>query len=230
MDVIIFIALLILFLGIGYRASTITTYDSTDYLVAGRSISPLLTALSASASKYSGYMFVGLVGYIYHYGLSSVWILLGFLFGDALAFYTLHQKVREESERIKATTFIGLISRWHHNDYTVLRLLLGLIALIFLMTYAAAQFSAGSKTLYAAFNWHHHAGATICAILIIAYCLKGGLRASIWTDAAQAIIMFIALTILLTSIVNASQGIGSFIHSLQQVSPSYLNLGTERFG
>jgi hypothetical protein len=37
--------------------------NEADFLLAGRAVSPLLTALSAAATKYSGYMFIGLIGY-----------------------------------------------------------------------------------------------------------------------------------------------------------------------
>src|SRR5690606_31688438 len=36
-----------------------------DYLLAGRSVSPWLTALSSVATNNSGFMFIGLIGYAY---------------------------------------------------------------------------------------------------------------------------------------------------------------------
>ncbi len=230
MDLFIFIALLTLFIYIGYRASQNNQNTRNDYLLTGQTTPPLLAALSAAASKYSGYMFVGLVGYIYYQGLSAIWILLGFLFGDILAFFSLHQKVNEETRRNKTKTFIGLISCWNDNNYIVLRKILGFIALFFLMIYASAQLYAGGKKLYAAFNWPVTLGAVVCATIIVVYCLKGGLRASIWTDDAQAIVMIFALAILMITAILKSHGTSAFFGNLQNISPDYMRFGLERFG
>jgi len=102
--------------------------------------------------------------------------------------------------------------------------------LIFLLTYAAAQFNAGGKALYAIFGWHYYLGSLIIALLIITYCLKGGLRASIWTDAAQAIVMMLALIILLVSAIAHAEGLTPLIQQLHNISPDYLSLGVEKFG
>jgi sodium/proline symporter len=230
MEIIIFISLLSLFVGIGHIASRRNTQTSSDYLLANNTTSPLLIALSAASSKYSGYIFIGLTGYIYINGLPAIWILLGFLFGDALVFYSIHQKVREETDRLGSKSFIDLISRWHHGDYSVTRVTISIISLLFLLTYAAAQFNAGGKALYAIFGWHYYLGSLIIALLIITYCLKGGLRASIWTDAAQAIVMMLALIILLVSAITHAEGLTPLIQQLHNISPDYLSLGVEKFG
>jgi sodium/proline symporter len=226
MEIFIFISLLGLFIGIGYVASRHNTNDASDYLLAGRTVSPLLTALSAAASKYSGYIFIGLAGYIYTHGLSAVWIPLGFLFGDALVFYSIHQKIHQETNRTNATSFIALISRWHHGDYKITRITIGLISLVFLLTYAAAQFNAGGKALQAMFGWDYHSSAIICSVLILTYCLKGGLRASIWTDAAQSVVMVLALILLLASALYHAKGVEPLFAQLDQVSADYLSLST----
>jgi Na+/proline symporter len=230
METLIFISLLFLFLATGYVASRHNNHTSSDYLLANSTTPSLLTALSAASSKYSGYVFIGLAGYIYINGLTAIWILLGFLFGDALVFYSIHQKVREETSRLDSKSFIGLISRWHHGDYSVTRITISIISLIFLLTYSAAQFNAGGKALYAIFGWHYYLGSLICALLILTYCLKGGLRASIWTDAVQAIVMMIALIMLLFSAIQHAEGLTPLIQRLHNVSPDYLSLGVEKFG
>ncbi|MFT5163292.1 MAG: sodium/proline symporter [Alteromonadaceae bacterium] len=234
MEIFAFVIFLAIFTAIGIlsskRNSSQNADNDLDYLLAGRDVSPLLTALSAAATKYSGYMFIALMGYIYTYGLSAIWLIFGFLFGDLVAFYFVHAKVREQAEKSNAMSFADLISRWHGGDYRILRAAIGIISLVFLATYAAAQFNAGGKALYVLFGWHYNVGIIIGAGLILSYCLTGGLRASIWTDAAQSVVMISALIILLVASVNAAGGIGDFTTNLQAVSPNYMGLGVERFG
>lgn len=230
MAIVSFVIFLFVFIVIGIASSRKQSQNDIDYLMAGRDVSPTLTALSAAATKYSGYMFVGLMGYIYTHGLSAIWLACGFLFGDLLAFYFVHAKVRQQAEKTNALSFADLISRWHHGNFTKLRAVIGVISLMFLATYAAAQFSAGGKALQVLFGWHFNVGIIIGALLILSYCLTGGLRASIWTDAAQSVVMMLALLVLLFTALDASGGWVLFIDKLEGVSPTYLDLGVERFG
>jgi sodium/proline symporter len=225
-----FLGFLLLFGLIGLLSARRAEEGQADYLLAGRSVTPVLTALSAAATKYSGYMFVGLMGYIYTFGLSGIWLALGFFFGDLLAFSFVHARVRQAAAATGALTFADLVSRWHGGDYRVLRVAIGLLTLIFLATYAAAQFNAGSKALQVLFGWHQLAGTLIGAGVILAYCLAGGLRASIWTDAGQSLLMMAAMWLLLIIAVTAAGGIGPFIGQLHAVSPAYMDLGQTRFG
>ena len=39
-------------------------------------------------------------------------------------------------------------------------------------------------------------GAVLGALIVVVYCFAGGIRASIWTDAAQSIVMFVAMLLL----------------------------------
>lgn len=230
LEIIGFLFFLLIFAGIGLWSNNRRTSAGNDYLLAGRAVSPLLTALSAAATKYSGYMFIGLIGYIYTYGLSAIWLICGFLFGDIIAYSFVHRHLRQAAEDTDASTFAELLERWHTGYYRYLRIAIGVLTLVFLCTYAGAQLNAGGKALYAIFGWPTFSGALIGAGLILAYCLFGGLRASIWTDAAQSILMMSAILLLLVASVISVGGIGVFIEKLQQVAPGYLDPGISRFG
>ncbi len=206
------------------------TSQGAEYLLAGQDVSPVLTALSAAATKYSGYMFIGLIGYIYTYGLSAIWLVFGFFFGDVIAYSFVHKKLRQAAGETGALSFAELLAKWHGGDYKRLRAVVGILTLVFLTTYAAAQFSSGGKALHVLFSWHEYAGAVIAAGLILVYCFAGGLKASIWTDAAQSILMMAAMLMLLVAAIIGAGGMADFAGKLDAVSPDYLSLGTERFG
>ena len=230
MEIVGFLFFLILFVVIGLWSTRQQTDKENDYLLAGATVSPLLTALSAAATKNSGYMFIGLIGYIYNFGLSAAWLVCGFLFGDLIAFCVVHKKLREATRQTGALSFAELLSKWNGGHYRILQITIGIITLAFLAIYAAAQLNAGGKALHVLFQWHTYTGACIGAGLILMYCMSGGLRASIWTDAAQSILMMFAMLMLLGSAIYHAGGTEEFIGKLDQVSPSYLDLGVERFG
>src|SRR3972149_6787524 len=79
---------------------------------------------------------------------------------------------------------------------------------------------AGSKALFAMFGWPIATGAVISAIMIALYCFAGGIRASIWTDAAQSIVMIIAMIIMVWFGITDQGGISNALNQLNQIDHS----------
>ncbi len=219
-----FLAFLLLFVVIGLFSLRERRKNSNDYLLAGHNVKPWLVALSAVATNNSGYMFIGMIGYTYSVGISSIWMMIGWVLGDFIASLIVHRPVREMTERHGVHTFGGLLSHWHDTNYSVLRFIVGLITLVFLGTYAAAQLSAGSKALHVLFDWQLYSGALIGTVIVLLYSFAGGIRASIWTDAAQSIVMIIAMSMMLYTTVDNLGGLAGFTQQLNLVDSGYLSL------
>ena len=75
-----FMAYLVLMMGIGYYAYK-RTVDSTDYFLGGRTLGPWPTAISAGASDMSGWLLLGLPGFAFTSGATSLWLAGGLLVG-----------------------------------------------------------------------------------------------------------------------------------------------------
>jgi len=120
-----FVFFLVAFVVIGLWSTRRKSGEKSDYLLAGGEVSPVLTALSAAATKNSGYMFIGLIGYIYQFGLSAIWLICGFLFGDLIAYTMVHRKLRKATEETGAVSFAQLISRWNGGSYRRLQVMMG---------------------------------------------------------------------------------------------------------
>ena len=71
-----FLFAMALFFVIGIASARKATKEVSDYLVAGRSISPVAAGLSAAASNNSGFMFIGAIGFTYSYGMSALVVCL----------------------------------------------------------------------------------------------------------------------------------------------------------
>ena len=99
-----------------------------------------------------------------------------------------------------------------------------LIITMFLSIYSAAQFKAGSKALHVILDWDVNSGAIICTGIVILYCFFGGIRASIWTDAAQSFVMVCSMALLLFFSIESVGSIALLFEKLSQVSDTYLNL------
>lgn len=216
-----FMAFLALFAAVGLASHRLARPASSDYLLASQSVPAWLVGLSAVATNNSGYMFIGVIGYTHAVGLPSIWLMIGWIAGDFVASGLIHRKLRHATFDNGAQTFAEMLSRWHGTDFRVLRRLAALISILFLGAYAAAQLSAGSKALTALFGWAPAAGAILGAIIVLAYCLAGGIRASIWTDAAQSIVMLGAMGLLFGVCVDTLGGPAEAWSALATVSPGY---------
>ena len=224
MAIVSFVGFLLFFLAVGMWSASRAKGTMEDYLLAGRSIPPLLTSLSAAATNNSGFMFIGMIGAVYAGGLKWMWLQWGFIFGDYLASLRIYRRVREVSERRRVFSYAALISRWHGEERREIRILASLLTVVFLGVYAAAQFKAGGKALEVLFGWHESAGAVLGACIISLYCWAGGLRASIWTDTAQSVIMIGSMGFLLFSAIDHMGGAAAFLSMLYEVSPDYMEI------
>lgn len=194
-----FLVFLGVFVAIGVASSMKAQNTTDDYLVAGRSVAPWLAALSAVATNNSGFMFIGMIAYTYRVGIESVWMMVGWVVGDFVAWLFVHPRVRRQSEDANVATVPALLGSHRDGSRRVIVVLAGLLTFVLLGVYAAAQLKAGSTALQTLFGWDPRLGAVIGAVIVVLYCFSGGIRASIWTDAAQSFVMIIAMATLLVA-------------------------------
>lgn len=212
-----FIGFLCLFIFIGLSSAWRSRGTKEDYYLASGNVSPWLVGLSAVATNNSGYMFIGVIGYTYATGLASIWLMIGWITGDFLASLYVHKRLRVATSESGEISYAGVLSHWYGQNHSTLQRLIGLISLCFLLVYAAAQLVAGGKALQVLLGWPYWSGSVAGAILVSAYCFAGGIRASIWTDAAQSIVMILAMGILLFMAVTQLGGIDNALTQMTAV-------------
>jgi sodium/proline symporter len=218
-----FLTILAVFLAIGLSSARKATGRRQDYYLASSSVSPWLTGLSAVATNNSGYMFIGVIGYTYETGLAAIWLMIGWILGDFLGSLFIHKRLRHATGVTKEASFASVMARWNGEDFPVWRRLAAVIMVVFLIAYAAAQISAGGKALQGVLGFDPRAGAVAVALVVIAYSIVGGLRASIWTDGAQSLAMLVAMGLLFIIGVEGMGGLSGAIDQWSDV-PGFLNL------
>jgi len=217
-----FLAALALFVVVGLASAAKSRGTKVDYYLASRSVSPAMAGLSAIATNNSGYMFIGLMGFTYAVGLASLWLMAGWIVGDFLMSLVIHKRLREAAEEHHEVTFAGVLARWSGGDYALLRRIGAVVTVALLGAYAAAQLNAGGKTLQALFDWRPETGSVLVAVTVALYCMAGGIRASIWTDVAQSVVMIVAMAAMLFAALNVTGGIGGAWLALGEI-PGYLD-------
>ncbi len=225
--VVSFVIFLALFFTIGLASAVKSKGTSQDYYLADQSVSPLFSGLSAVATNNSGYMFIGVIGYTYAAGLASIWLMIGWILGDFLASLFIHQKLQIATSKTGEASYSGVLATWHGGDMVYWRRIAAVLTLVFLGAYAAAQISAGSKALEGVLGWNRTAGAWLVAVMVLSYSVAGGIRASIWTDVAQSIVMLVAMVILVFSGVSALGGVANVMQAWHEI-PGYFDLAPPR--
>ena len=218
-----FIFFLLLFTVVGVYAATQKQDTTADYLLAGRKVNPWSVALSALSSGQSGFLFTAQVGYAYTQGLSAIWLAIGWAVGDYLAWLLVFKRLRLVSETSDSETVPAFLAQKQPGDRWI-SIISALITILFLGTYAAAQLLAGSKALNSLFGWDYAWGIIIGAIIVVIYCFSGGIRASIWTDSVQTIVMIGALLMLLVFTIIAGGGAGNIFKDLGQIDTNLVRL------
>lgn len=212
-----FIFCLLAFTLIGLASSRLSRGTRHDYYLADSSVKPWLVGLSAVATNNSGYMFIGVIGYTYSTGFPAFWLMFGWILGDFLGSLLVHARLRAATERCDEVSYAGVLAKWYGGDNMRLQRVIGLISLTFLLAYASAQLVAGSKALHVLFDWPQWAGATMGAAMVIVYCFAGGIRASIWTDAAQSTVMIVAMGVLFVAATESLGGAGAALAAMREV-------------
>ena len=218
-----FLFFLLLFTAVGAYAATQKQDTTGDYLLADRKVNPWLVALSALSTGQSGFLFTAQVGYAYTQGLSAIWLAIGWAIGDYLSWLLVFKRLRLVSETTESETVPAFLAQ-KQPGYRWISIISALITIFFLGTYAAAQLLAGSKALNSLFGWDYAWGIIIGAVVVVIYCFSGGIRASIWTDSVQTIVMIAALLILLVVTISAGGGVDGIYASLGDIDTNLVKL------
>lgn len=217
-----FIITMLIFVLIGIASTRASTSKVSDYLVAGRSVSPWVAGLSAVASNNSGFMFIGAIGFTYAYGLSAFWLFFAWLFGDYCSWFLVHQRLRARSEKQKNESVTGFLAHDGESEDRTLQLVLGGLTVFFLTLYAAAQLKSGGKALESTLEWAPESGIYIGTIMVAIYSFAGGIRASLWTDVAQSLVMIIAMGALTWVCHHDVVGLSELTTRLSAIDPQLL--------
>ncbi|MBG17076.1 MAG: hypothetical protein CMB77_01800 [Euryarchaeota archaeon] len=219
--VLSFLLFLGFFTAVGLASVRVKQDTTDDYLIAGRGMHPALAALSAVSTWNSGYMFIGFIGFTYMVGYSVIWLGIVSTVGQVLAWVWLYKFIQEEGQERGVRSLSSLVAEKAGAPEAKLA---AALSVLFLGIYAAAQLTSGGKALFVMMGWPEIVGILIGFILVVAYCYAGGIRASIWTDAAQSCVMVLGSTILCWIAIKEVGGLSGLDAGLEAQSPTLTNL------
>lgn len=221
---ITFIVYLIGMLAIGvvmYRR----TEDLSDYVLGGRTLGPVVGALSAGASDMSGWLILGLPGAILATGISEAWLAIGLAIGAYLNWQFIAKRLRVYTEVASdSITIPDFLENRFKDKSRLLRVISALVILLFFTFYTSSGMVAGAKLFEASFGLSYIPALWIGVIVVVTYTFLGGFLAVVWTDFIQGILMFLALIVVPLVALSQLGGWNETVQAVGNIDPSRLNM------
>jgi SSS family solute:Na+ symporter len=189
-DLSIFIGYLIAMLGVGAYFFD-KNKSKEDYYVGGRKMSAGHIGLSVVATDVGGGFSIGLGGLGFIMGLSGSWMLFSGLLGAWLSAVFLIPRVYETGKMNKLLSFPQLLAQKYSLKVA---LIAGIISLIGYTGFTSSQILAGAKLASATFpSITIKEAVLIMGIIAVLYTVVGGIKAVIYTDTIQWILLLSGL-------------------------------------
>ena len=194
-----FIVYILAMLIIGIVAARMTS-SLNDYVLGGRSLGRVVTALSAGASDMSGWLLMGLPGALFLSGISEAWIAIGLTVGSWCNWKFVAARLRSFTANASdALTLPDYLASRFCDKYRITAVAAAVIILIFFVVYCASGMVSAARLFEQTFEMDYSNALLIGAVSTIFYVFIGGFLAVSWTDTVQASLMIFAL--LLTPVI-----------------------------
>ncbi len=193
-----------------------------EYFIANRTIGGFVSAMTYSATTYSAFMMVGLVGMTYSFGVSTMGFELSYLMGTILLLVLFAPYFWSISRKYNCITPPELLSKAYHSP------LLGGIATLYsmfmLIPYMSVQFTGIGYLLETLTGIPYQMGVFLALIIVLVFTLWAGMRSVAWTDTLQSLIMLVSSIFLLYYVMNYYfGGFGQFFQVIQSEQSDLLS-------
>ena len=218
-DLSIFIVYLAAMLGVGVYFLR-KNKNTDDYYVGGRKLSGFHIGLSVVATDVGGGFSIGLGGLGFTMGLSGSWLLFTGLLGAWLSGVLLIPRI-SETARLKGFLSFPQFLEFVFNKKVAL--IAGLISAIGYLGFTSSQILAGAKLASSTFQGLSlNSALLLMGGIAILYTVLGGLKAVIYTDTIQWIVLMAGLVFV--GIPVSFFAIGGFDAIYNTLSPEFLSL------
>ncbi|KZL90033.1 sodium/proline symporter PutP [Clostridium magnum] len=216
---------LLILLLIGYHSYR-KTNDISDYMIGSRGLGPMVTALSAGASDMSGWMLMGLPGAVYSTGISSMWLGIGLTIGAYFNYRLLAPRFRIYTEVASdSLTVPDYLENRFKDDSKMLRLVSGVIILVFFILYVSSGIVAGGKLFKDLLGLTYTSGVVVTVTIVVLYTYFGGFLAVTLTDFFQGCLMFVVLVMVPTvAYMNIGVDPGTFVSKVKHIDPALFDI------
>lgn len=215
----------LLMIGIGYYSYKKSTSNVDEFLLGGRRLGPVVTALSAGAADMSGWLLMGVPGAMYASGLSSSWIAIGLTLGAFLNYILVAPRLRAYTEKASnAITIPDYFEKRFRDHSRMLRFISAMVILVFFTLYTSAGMVSGGRLFESAFDMSYNTGLIMTSSVVVFYTFLGGFLAVSLTDFVQGAIMVLALVMVPIVVLTNVGGLPESLDLIQSRDPNLLSM------
>lgn len=172
------------------------TRSAADFLLAGRGAHPVVMAISYGATFISTSAIVGFGGVAGMFGMSLLWLtFLNIAVGIFVAFVVLGEPTRRIGHHLGAHTFPELLGLRYQSKG--IQVFAGGLMFLFMPLYIAAVMTGGAVFAASQFGIDFEVALLLFSLVTAAYVIPGGLKAVMYTDTLQGVIMILGMLFLL---------------------------------
>ena len=209
----VFVAYFAVLLGIAVVRSR-QMEDMSDYVLGGRRVGLITTALSSSSSASSGWTILVFPALAFIEGTIHLWTVAGIVIGVWFNWNILAKRLRRYSIATGDSLTLPEFLEKRFGDRTgVLRSLAGIIIIFFVVFYISSGLIGGAKLLDTVFGIPYGPGIAITLAAVASYTFIGGYLAVAKTDVFQAVLMLAGIIIMPVTLLfiseNIFEGIGA---------------------
>lgn len=207
-DYVVFAALFVISSGIGvfFAIKERKKTTSREFLVGGRQMSFAPVALSLTASFMSAVTVLGTPAEVYRFGASFLIFLISYAF---VVFFTSELFLPVFYRSGITSTYEYLQLRFNKP----VRYAATIIYILQTILYTGVVVYAPALALNQVTGFNLWASVFATGIVCTFYCSLGGLKAVVWTDAFQMVVMIVGF---LTVLIQGSNHVGGFDNVLEQ--------------
>lgn len=208
----VLIGYFIVVLAIGYWTGK-GKKNSEEHLLAGRSIGWMVGGAALAATQMSAGTFVGTMGVHWMTGASYTWFWPGLWAGWVVSAVWIAPKF----QKFKALTVPDYVEKRYNSK--VAKAIAAVLIVIAYTVFLVGQYVAGGILLQTIFGIPSFWGCAITIAITMTYTLKGGMKASTYSDFVQGIIMAGCFFAAIPVLVMQSGGLGFVGTFLTELNP-----------
>ena len=210
-------------LGVGlWAARKGADTDLEGYLLGGRKVGPLITALTLQSTSMSGFMFLGAGALAYTQGYWALWYAAGDIGGGVVNLSAIGRRMRKLSQLTGSLTPIEYLEKRYPSP--AVRLFAGSLTVFLLGSYVLAQFIAGGKGMALVTGMPYSLALLVAVGVILAYTFVGGYLAVAYTDFVQSIVMLVGVLSILIAALTEVGGLSAANRAIAELDPSLLSI------
>ncbi|MCB9014077.1 MAG: hypothetical protein H6539_08570 [Bacteroidales bacterium] len=194
------------------------------FFLGERKMHPFIVTVSSVVASRGSWLLLGLTTEAYILGLSSVWLIAGFVISELLLFLFLAPVLRHISGKAEEISIAGILGSQAKKESRLFYAVLSVVMILFLMAFIVSQLMGAGKTFYALYGITATNGIIITGMIMLIFIFFGGSRLLGKMDLLHAVLILSALLSLSYILLSRHGGFSGVYHEIISSSPEFFSL------